>query len=434
MSKLGLATAKPFKPLLEPARDKAAWGGRGSGKSHFFAGLLIEDALRHPGQNGGEGLRAVCIREVQKDLNQSVKALIEAKLAQLKLGEATGFKIYRDRISLPRDGIITFQGMQDATADSIKSLEGFKRAWWEEAQGATQHSINLLRPTMRASGAQMWWSWNPRRRADPVDMMLRGPELPTGACVARANWRDNPWFTAELEQERLDCLRIQPDQYQHIWEGDYVGAAAGAYFARELAAAKAEGRIGRVAFDPLMTVRLFCDIGGTGARADAFACWPAQFVGREIRVRDYYEAVGQPLAAHLNWLRSHGYGPDRAQFWLPHDGASNDKVFDVSYESALRAAGYQVTVVPNQGKGAAAARIETGRRLMPSIWFDEETTGGGRDALGWYHEQRDAVRAIGLGPAHDWASHGADAFGLMCVAYEEPMAKRRIAYSNRGIV
>ena len=62
MSKLGLATAKPFKPLLEPARDKAAWGGRGSGKSHFFAGLLIEDALRHPGQNGGEGLRAVCIR------------------------------------------------------------------------------------------------------------------------------------------------------------------------------------------------------------------------------------------------------------------------------------------------------------------------------------------------------------------------------------
>jgi len=395
---------------------------------------MIDDAMRHPGENGGEGLRAVCIREVQKDLAQSSKALIEAKLAQCELGEAQGFKIYRDRISTPRDGIIIFQGMQDATAESIKSLEGFTRAWWEEAQGATQHSINLLRPTMRASGAQMWWSWNPRRKADPVDVMLRGAELPTGASVVRANWRDNPWFTAELEQERVDCLRIQPDQYDHIWEGDYIGAAAGAYFARELATAKAEGRIGYVAFDPLLTVRLFCDIGGTGARADAFACWPAQFVGREIRVRDYYEAVGQPLAAHLNWLRTKGYGPERAQFWLPHDGASNDKVFDVSYESALRAAGYAVTVVPNQGKGAAAARIEAGRRLMPSIWFDEETTGGGRDALGWYHEQRDTVRAIGLGPAHDWASHGADAFGLMCVAYEEPVAKRRIRYSNRGIL
>ena len=395
---------------------------------------MIDDAMRHPGENGGEGLRAVCIREVQKDLNQSVKALIEAKLAHYALGEAQGFKVYREMIRTPGDGIIMFQGMQDATAESIKSLEGFKRAWWEEAQGATQHSINLLRPTMRAKGAQMWWSWNPRRKTDAIDLMLRGAEIPTGAAVVRANWRDNPWFTPELRQEKDDCLRIQPDQYDHIWEGDYVSATAGAYFARELATAKAEGRIGRVAFDPLLTVRLFCDIGGTGARADAFACWPAQFVGREIRVRDYYEAVGQPLAAHLNWLRAKGYGPERAQFWLPHDGASNDKVFDISYESALRAAGYAVTVVPNQGKGAAAARIEAGRRLMPSIWFDAETTGGGRDALGWYHEQRDAARGIGLGPAHDWASHGADAFGLMCVAYEEPMTKRRINYSNKGIL
>jgi len=395
---------------------------------------MIDDAMRHPGENGGEGLRAVCIREVQKDLNQSVKALIEAKLAHYALGEAQGFKVYREMIRTPGDGIIIFQGMQDATAESIKSLEGFKRAWWEEAQGATQHSINLLRPTMRAEGAQMWWSWNPRRKTDPVDRMLRGAEIPTGAAVVRANWRDNPWFTPELRQEKDDCLRIQPDQYEHIWEGDYASATAGAYFARELATARAEGRIGRVAFDPLLTVRLFCDIGGTGARADAFACWPTQFVGREIRVRDYYEAVGQPLASHLNWLRAKGYGPERAQFWLPHDGASNDKVFDVSYASALRAAGYAVTVVPNQGKGAAAARIEAGRRLMPSMWFDEDSTTGGRDALGWYHEQRDAARGIGLGPAHDWASHGADAFGLMCVAYEEPMAKRRIRYSNRGIV
>jgi len=214
---LGISTAPVFDPLLAPARDKAAWGGRGSGKSHFFAELMIEDAMAHPGENGGEGLRAVCIREVQKDLNQSVKALIEAKLAQYALGETQGFKVYRDMIRLPRDGIITFQGMQDATAESIKSLEGFTRAWWEEAQGATQHSINLLRPTMRARGAQMWWSWNPRRKTDPVDMMLRGPELPTGACVVRANWRDNLWFTAELEQERLDCLRIQPDQYEKPW-------------------------------------------------------------------------------------------------------------------------------------------------------------------------------------------------------------------------
>ena len=412
--------ADVFHPLMEPTRYKGAWGGRGSGKSHFFAEMLIEDAVSAPGEAGGEGLRAIAIREVQRDLAQSSKALIERKLAERGFGQAEGFRVFRDVISTPGDGLIIFKGMQDYNAESIKSLEGFARAWCEEAQTLSARSLSLLRPTIRAPGSELWFSWNARRKSDPVDMLLRGDELPTGACVVQANWRDNPWFTDELEQERRDCLRLQPDQYDHIWEGGYLAVADGAYFARPLVEAKGEGRIGRVAFDPLMTVRLFFDIGGTGAKADACAIWPAQFIGREIRVRDYYEASGQPLAVHLNWLREKGYGPDRAQIWLPHDGAAQDKVFDVSYESALRAAGYVVTVVPNQGKGAAAARIEAVRRLFPTIWFDGESTEGGREALGWYHEKKDDVRRIGLGPAHDWASHGADAFGLMCVAYEEP--------------
>ena len=335
--------------------------------------------------------------------------------------------MFREVIETPGDGVITFQGMQDHTAESIKSLEGFRRAWVEEAQCLSARSLALLRPTLRAPGSEMWFSWNPRLKSDPVDRMLRGAEVPSGAIVIKANWSDNVWRTAELEQERLDCLRMQPDQYDHIWEGGYVSVSEGAYFARQLAEAKAGGRIGNVAFDPLMQVRLFFDIGGAGARADACAIWPAQFIGREIRVRDYYEAQGQPLATHVAWLRQHGYGPDRAAIWLPHDGATSDRVFAISYESALREAGYSVTVVPNQGKGAAAARIEAARRLFPSIWFDEATTEGGREALGWYHEKRDEARGIGLGPNHDWSSHGADAFGLMCVAYETPTepARRR---------
>ena len=169
-----------------------------------------------------------------------------------------------------------------------------------------------------------------------------------------------------------------------------------------------------------MTLRVFCDIGGTGAKADAFTMWVAQFIGKEIRVLDYYEAIGQPLATHAAWLRNRGYTTEKAQIWLPHDGDTNDKVYDVSYASALKDIGYSVTVIPNQGKGAAKARIEAGRRLFPSMWFNAETTQGGIDALGWYHEKQDEHRNIGLGPEHDWASHGADAFGLMCVAYESP--------------
>lgn len=371
-------------------------------------------------------MRAVCIREVQKTLKESSKRLIEDKLQAFKITEADGFKVFNEVVETPGDGIITFQGMQDHNAESIKSLEGYRRAWIEEAQTLSARSLQLLRPTIRAEESELWFSWNARRKSDAVDAMLRGVELPTGAVVVNANWRDNPKFPKVLEQERLDCLRLNPEQYDHIWEGGYATVLEGAYFAKHIAKARAEGRIGRVAADPLMTRRAFVDIGGTGAKADAFTIWIAQFIGKEIRVLDYYESVGQDLAYHLAWMRERDYGPERCQFWLPHDGGTHDKVQKVSYESALRAAGYKVAVIKNQGPGAAKARIEAVRRLFPAMWFNEATTQPGIEALGWYHEKKDEERGIGLGPDHDWASHGADAFGLMAVAYEEPKDKREI--------
>jgi phage terminase large subunit len=250
-----IEAAEIFAPLARPARYKGAWGGRGSGKSHFFAELLIRDCLRQ------QGMTAVCIREIQKSLKHSAKRLIEARLARHALGEAQGFKSFHDTIQTPGGGVVLFQGMQDHTAESIKSLEGFKRAWVEEAQCLSTRSLELLRPTIRTPGSELWFSWNPRRKSDPVDQLLRGEELPSGAIVVQSNWPDNPWFPGELDQERRDCLRINPEQYGHIWEGDYVTISQGAYYAKPLAEARAQGRIGGVAFDPLMQVRLFFDIG-----------------------------------------------------------------------------------------------------------------------------------------------------------------------------
>jgi phage terminase large subunit len=425
---LTIETAEVFEPLLEPARDKGAWGGRGSGKSHFFGGLLVEDSLREPGESG-EGLRSVCIREVQKDLAQSSKALIEAKLAQFRLGEADGFKVFKDCIATPKDGLIIFKGMQDYTADSIKSLENFKRAWWEEAQTASSNSVKLLRPTLRAPGAQLWWSWNPRRKIDPVDVMLRGAEKPSNAIVVKANWRDNPWLTSELHQERLDCMRMTPHDYSHVWEGDYVTVVEGAYYASSLLEARSEGRIGVVPRDKTLPVRAAWDIGVR----DACAIWVYQHVGEEIRYLNYYEAVGQPLDAHLDWLRRNKYG--NAICILPHDGAHRDNVTAVRFEDHIMEAGFDVEVVKNQGKGAAMRRVETARRLFPRMSFNAATTQGGLDALGWYHEKIDEKRNIGLGPEHDESSNGADAFGLSAVAYEKP--SRRGLHEQRvrkGIV
>jgi phage terminase large subunit len=375
--------------------------------------MLIEDSLYE------HGLLSVCIREVQKSLADSAKRLIEQKLVTHGLGEADGFKVYRDVIRTPGDGIVTFQGMADHTAESIKSLEGFRRAWVEEAQGLTKRSLTLLRPTIRAPGSELWFSWNPRRKVDPVDVMLRGAEQPTGSAVIKANWSDNPWFPPELEQERQDCIRTDPDQYDHIWEGDYVKVTAGAYFAKALTEARAQRRIGTVAADPIMRVRTFWDLG----ISDSMAIWVAQFVGREIRVIDYIEGQGQPLSYYVQELRTKGYGSALAV--LPHDGAERDSVRAVKFEDHLREAGFEVQTVKNQGKGAALLRIEAVRRLFPQIWINELTTTDGVEALGAYHERKDDKRETGLGPEHDWASHAADAFGLMCVAYEEPVVRAR---------
>jgi len=406
--------ARCFKPLLKPSRYKGAWGGRGSGKSHFFAEQMVIRAA------AGIGFRGICIREIQKSLKDSAKKLIEDKIQALGVGSL--FEVLKDEIKTPGGGLIIFQGMQDHTAESVKSLDGFDVAWVEEAQSLSATSLNLLRPTIRKEGSELWFSWNPRRKSDPVDAMLRGENIPTAAIVIKANHVDNPWFPAVLIQERLDCLRNQPDQYDHIWEGGYISVADGAYFARHLAEARLEKRIGRVPRDPFLPVKLFVDVGGTGAKSDAFAIWAAQFVGHEIRVLNYYEAQGQDFGYHLTWLRTQRYGAGDAEVYLPHDGATQDKVNAVSYESAFKQVGYKVKVIPNQGRGAAKARIDEVRRLFPSMWINEATTEPGLEALGWYHEKRDDHRDVGLGPDHDWSSHAADAFGLMAIAHKPPSA------------
>jgi len=419
MANFELPVAGVFEPLLQPSRYKGAYGGRGSAKSWFFADRMIDDSLALP------GLRSVCIREVQKDLKHSAKQLLQDRLLHHNLGEREGFRVFNDRIETPGDGLILFQGMQDHNSESVKSLENIHRAWIEEAQTLSKRSLDMLRPTIRAKDSELWFSWNPRRKVDPVDVMLRQGVVPTNSIVVRANWDDNPWFPDVLEQERKDCLADPDDSedYAHIWDGDYVSTVKGAYYAKRLAEARSQGRVTEVSVDPLMGMHVFVDIGGTGAKSDAFSMWVCQFVGTTVRVLNYYEAVGQDLPTHLAWLRTEGYETPGTQIWLPHDGATHDRIYSVSFESAFTDAGYDVEVIPNQGKGAAKARIEAGRRFFPSVWFNEATCGPGLEALGWYHEKIDKARGVGLGPEHDWSSHGADSFGLMAIAHTQARPK-----------
>jgi phage terminase large subunit len=211
-STLRLDTPRVFVPLLGANRYKGAWGGRGSGKSHFFAELLIERSLLAKTD-------AVCVREVQKSLAQSVKKLLEAKIEAMGVGSA--FDIKQDYIGTPYGGRIIFQGMQNHTADTIKSLEGYDIAWVEEAQSLSQRSLDLLRPTLRKPGSELWFSWNPNLETDPVDALLRGPEPPPGAAVVRANYRDNPWLPGVLKDELAYDQKRDPDKFAHVWLGEY---------------------------------------------------------------------------------------------------------------------------------------------------------------------------------------------------------------------
>jgi phage terminase large subunit len=209
---LVLETPEVFEPLLNPARYKGIHGGRGSGKSHFFAELLIEKSLM-------DKTDAVCIRENQKSLDQSVKKLLEEKIQALNAGAY--FEVQDAKIKSSLGGLIIFQGMQNHTAESIKSLEGYDVGWVEEAQTMSQKSLDMLRPTIRKEGSELWFSWNPRSPNDPVDVLLRGENPPPGSIVVRANYTENPRFPEVLRIEMEYDRSRDPDKYAHVWLGEY---------------------------------------------------------------------------------------------------------------------------------------------------------------------------------------------------------------------
>lgn len=405
-----VAIPKAFKGLFEPHRYKASWGGRGSAKSHSFATALVILAAQKP-------LRIVCAREIQNSLRDSVKQLVEDKIEALGLKDRFDCQ---DKVTLGKNGSrFSYVGMW-RNPDAVKSLEGADIFWGEEASALSERSLRIIRPTMRKPGSELWFSWNPEFEHDPIDAFFRGEQgPPPDTLLMPVSWKDNPWFDASPLKAEMDFdYTADPSKAEHVWGGGYVTAVDGSYFAKQLQEARDEGRISSVGADPVVMKRACWDIGVS----DSTAIWICQYVGREIRVLDYIEGQGQPLDYYVNELRGRGHG--NALCVLPHDGARRDMVSAIRFEDHLAAAGFETQTVANQGKGAALQRVEAARRLFPRMWFDADACRDGLKTLAGYHERRDPHRNVGLGPEHDWASHGADAFGLMCIAYEQPSSKR----------
>lgn len=308
---LAIETAPVFEPLLAPARYKGAHGGRGSAKSNFFADLWLAE-------NVEAKYDFVCLRETLKSLEFSVKKLFESKISHFNAGAY--FDVQDRRILTKHGGVTIFEGMQNHTSESIKSLDGFDRAFFEEAQNASDKSLTLLRPTIRKPNSQLWFAWNPDLATDPIDVLLRGEEKPPGSIVVQANYSDNPWFPEELRQEMEFDRRRDPDKYAHVWLGDYRKNSSSRVFRNWKIEEfeRPKGTVHRLgadwgfSIDPSVLVR--CDIDGHRLYVD----YEAYRVGCEINnLPDLFLSVPEaemwPVTADsarpetISYMQKHGF-------------------------------------------------------------------------------------------------------------------------------
>lgn len=221
MNELILPTPRKFLPALQPCRYLGLHGGRGGAKSHFIAERIIEGHIL-------EKRDTVCLREIQASLKDSSKKLLESKIQSMGVGSY--FDVQSTRILSKHGGEIIFKGLQSYTAESIKSLEGFDEAWVEEAQTLSEHSLKILRPTIRKPGSTIIFTWNPKSPEDPVDALLRcnsvealerGDTPPPNSIVIEINYKDNPFFPDVLRAEMEYDKRRDPDKYANVWLGKY---------------------------------------------------------------------------------------------------------------------------------------------------------------------------------------------------------------------
>lgn len=431
MTELQIDTPRKLLPLLEASRYKAIWGGRGSGKSHFFAELLIERCLMRP-------TRWACIREVQGTLRDSVRQLLIDKISKMGVGHL--FEILdneiRGVVKTQTEGcLIIFKGMQSFNSDNIKSLEAFDGAWVEEAQSFSAISLRLLRPTLRKEGSELWFSWNPRFETDAVDAFFRGKKPPSDAVIIELNWNDNPWLSSVLVKEKDDDFAADPEMAEHVWNGGYERISAGAYYAKHIAKLEKEGRIGHFPYDPALgPVYTSWDLGVDDYTTEWFMqIHHVDHVPR-VRVFDYYEASGIGADEFL-YAANPEYNPDVLARWeameelgrtrplvyqrhfFPHDIGNRE--WGAGAKTRVQTVNALGVPLSQINRGVAQnpdERINAVRQLLPMCEFNQtERVMVGLTHLRRYSRKINEQLGIYLGPLHDEHSHGADGFGEFAV-------------------
>lgn len=391
-----------LKPLFQSARYKVFHGGRGSGKSWGVARALLILARQ-------KKLRILCTREVQKSIKDSVHALLSDQIAALGFGK--DFQILETEIRCTVTGsVFLFGGLQQHTVESIKSFEGCDIVWVEEAQSVSGKSWDVLVPTIRKPGSEIWITLNPQLESDETyQRFIAIP--PPGAVVVEMNYMDNPWFPEVLEAERTHAQKtMKREKYAHIWEGKCMPAVEGAIYFDEVAKAEEEGRITRVGFDKLLKVHAIFDLGWN----DSMTVIMVQRSASELRVIDYIEDSHKKLSDYSDMLKAKPY--NWGQVWLPHDGFSKDYKTGKSAEEMMKALGWTVARTPSMD---IEGGIKAAREVFERVWFDKEKTTRLVECLKRYRRNIGQKTGEAGSPLHDEFSHGADGFRYLALCADQ---------------
>ena len=407
-----------YLPLFQPQRYKVLYGGRGSGKSWSVARALVAMAAAKP-------IRVLCARETQKSIQESVHRLLKDQIGLLGLDHL--FEIQETRIIGKNGSDFAFAGIRQQGVANLKSFEGVDVCWVEEAQVVSKKSWDVLIPTIRKPGSEIWITFNPELDSDETyeRFVLNPPET---AWVCKANWDSNPWFPDVLDQERKDLLLRDPVAYRTVWEGECRPAVEGAIYGRELASLQESGRVRLVPYDPLLKVHTFWDLGWN----DETSIILAQRAASEIRIIDHISGSHQTLHDYVRQLEAKDYrfGVD----FLPHDGNSKSVNTGKSAKEILEQLGRRVEIVPRMD---VEEGIQAARMVFPRCYFDAEKTGKLVQSLKKYRRQMNQTTGAFGSPLHDDASHDADAFRYLCVSENrmsnEDWGAQPIVYKNRRV-
>ena len=426
MSEVVVKFPKIFKPLDDPYRYKYMYGGRGSAKSWTVARKLL---IR-----GAEGkLRILCTRELQKSIHQSVHKLLSDQIQAMGL---SGFYDVQKQGIFGANGTeFMFMGTRHSP-DEIKSTEGIDICWIEEGHALTQSSWDIIDPTIRKDGSEIWITTNTRFKFDTLYKMFVVDTSPPGSWVQMVNHSDNKWFPEPLRAQMENMRAIDYEKYLHIWEGQLKQLADGAIFGKQILSVKKDSRRTFIPIQKNCEVKTYWDLG----KNDETACWFVQHVGKEYRFIDYFQGRLEEVEHYTKQIKALDY--NYGTHYLPHDAAHDRLGMTRNIQEQFEDGGVKPTeivpVIPDK-----TIAIQLAREIFPQCWFhigDDER--GQRIEKGWEalcnyrYKYKDDDDVFQQRPHHDWASNGSDAFMQFAQAdkEEDDSWGGELNYNTAGIV